>query len=167
MVLRPYHQKNDGKSVPLYAAGIYHPPKVDIIPKLYHPFRKERISLKNLFCPVDKSGFLHGAGNRTRLNQGSPRSSPRRRRSSASHFMGSSPVLSCGNIKEEAIGLLFYFWCGQQDSNLHACALEPKGDVTLVKVYDQEKSILRKKQSTVSSGCSYTLAHYCKPCAFC
>ena len=26
------------------------------------------------------------------------------------------------------------FWCGQQDSNLHASAVEPKGDVTLVKV---------------------------------
>ncbi len=26
--------------------SIYHPPQVDIIPKVYHPFRKERISLK-------------------------------------------------------------------------------------------------------------------------
>ena len=26
------------------------------------------------------------------------------------------------------------FWCGQQDSNLHASAVEPKGDVTLVNV---------------------------------
>ena len=40
-------RKHDIISVPSYAAGIYHPPKVDIISKIYHPFRKERISLKN------------------------------------------------------------------------------------------------------------------------
>ena len=34
--------------------------------------------------------------------------------------------------KEKPEGLSF--WCGQQDSNLHAYAMEPKGDVTLVKV---------------------------------
>ena len=39
--------KRDIISVPSYAIGIYHPPKVDIISKIYHPFRKERISLKN------------------------------------------------------------------------------------------------------------------------
>ena len=43
--------------------------KCDIISKIYHPFRKERISLqKNLFCLFDKRDFLHGAddGARTR-----------------------------------------------------------------------------------------------------
>ena len=35
------------KFVPLYAVGIYHRTKCDIIPKVYHPFRQERISLKN------------------------------------------------------------------------------------------------------------------------
>ena len=30
-----------------YMRSIYHPPQVDIIPKVYHPFRKGRISLKN------------------------------------------------------------------------------------------------------------------------
>ena len=40
-------RKHDIISVPSYAIGIYHPPKVDIISKIYHPFRKERISLKN------------------------------------------------------------------------------------------------------------------------
>ena len=40
-------RKHDIISVPSYAAGIYHPPKVDIISKIYHPFRQERISLKN------------------------------------------------------------------------------------------------------------------------
>ena len=39
-------RKYDIISVPSYAGGIYHPPKADIIPKVYHPFRKERISLK-------------------------------------------------------------------------------------------------------------------------
>ena len=39
-------RKHDIISVPSYAAGIYHPPKVDIISKIYLPFRKERISLK-------------------------------------------------------------------------------------------------------------------------
>ena len=38
--------KYDIISVPSYAKGIYHPPQVDIILKVYHPFRKERISLK-------------------------------------------------------------------------------------------------------------------------
>ena len=40
-------RKHDIISVPSYAAGIYHPPQVDIISKIYHPFRQERISLKN------------------------------------------------------------------------------------------------------------------------
>ena len=39
-------RKHDIISVPSYDEGIYHPPKVDIISKIYHPFRKERISLK-------------------------------------------------------------------------------------------------------------------------
>ena len=38
--------KHDIISVPSYAVGIYHPPKVGIISKIYHPFREERISLK-------------------------------------------------------------------------------------------------------------------------
>ena len=40
-------RKHDIISVPPYAEGIYHRTKCDIIPKVYHPFRKERISLKN------------------------------------------------------------------------------------------------------------------------
>ena len=40
-------RKHDIISVPSYATGIYHPPQVDIISKIYHPFRQERISLKN------------------------------------------------------------------------------------------------------------------------
>ena len=40
-------RKHDIISVPSYAAGIYHPPQVDIVSKIYHPFRQERISLKN------------------------------------------------------------------------------------------------------------------------
>ena len=39
-------RKHDIISVPSYAEGIYHPPKVGIISKIYHPFRTERISLK-------------------------------------------------------------------------------------------------------------------------
>ena len=39
-------RKHDIISVPSYAVGIYHPPKVGIISKIYHPFREERISLK-------------------------------------------------------------------------------------------------------------------------
>ena len=38
-------RKHDIISVPSYAEGIYHPPKVDIISKIYHPFQRERISL--------------------------------------------------------------------------------------------------------------------------
>ena len=40
-------RKHDIISVPSYATGIYHRTKCDIIPKIYHPFRQERISLKN------------------------------------------------------------------------------------------------------------------------
>ena len=39
-------RKNDIISVLWYAEDIYHPLKADIISKIYHPFRKERISLK-------------------------------------------------------------------------------------------------------------------------
>ena len=38
-------RKYDIISVPSYAEGIYHPREVDIISKIYHPFRQERISL--------------------------------------------------------------------------------------------------------------------------
>ena len=31
-----------------YAVGIYHRAKCDIISKIYHPFRQERISLKKV-----------------------------------------------------------------------------------------------------------------------
>jgi len=47
--------------------SIYHPPQVDIIPKVYHPFRKERISLKNdKFLP--KLVVFHGSPCWTRTN---------------------------------------------------------------------------------------------------
>ena len=42
-------------------------------------------------------------------------------------------VLSGPNKKRRQLPPLF-IWCGQQDSNLHALAVEPKGDVTLVNV---------------------------------
>ena len=38
--------KHDIISVPSYATGIYHPLEADIISKIYHPFREERISCK-------------------------------------------------------------------------------------------------------------------------
>ena len=40
--------KYDIISVPSYAEGIYHRSQSDIISKIYHPFRKERISLKKV-----------------------------------------------------------------------------------------------------------------------
>ena len=39
-------RKHDIISVPSYATGIYHRSQSDIISKIYHPFRQERISLK-------------------------------------------------------------------------------------------------------------------------
>ena len=54
-------RKHDIISVPSYAAGIYHPPQVDIISKIYHPFRQERISLKNDKF-LSKLVVFHGAG---------------------------------------------------------------------------------------------------------
>ena len=52
-------RKHDIISVPPYAEGIYHPPKVDIISKIYHPFRKERISLKKVtFVCLTKVTFF-------------------------------------------------------------------------------------------------------------
>ena len=52
-------RKHDIISVPSYAAGIYHPPKVDIISKIYHPFRQERISSKKVpFVYQTKGTFL-------------------------------------------------------------------------------------------------------------
>ena len=57
-------RKHDIISVPSYAAGIYHPPQVDIISKIYHPFRQERISLKNDKF-LSKLVVFHGAGKRT------------------------------------------------------------------------------------------------------
>ena len=51
-------RKCDIISVPQYAAGIYHPLKVDIISKIYHPFRKERILLKKSLLSEDKRDFF-------------------------------------------------------------------------------------------------------------
>ena len=55
-------RKHDIISVPSYAAGVYHPPQVDIISKIYHPFRQERISLKNDKFPSKLVVFHGGAG---------------------------------------------------------------------------------------------------------
>ena len=46
-------RKHDIISVPSYAAGIYHPPQVDIISKIYHPFRQELAD----YPEVDRSGL--------------------------------------------------------------------------------------------------------------
>ena len=54
-------RKHDIISIPSYAEGIYHPPQVDIISKIYHPFRQERISLKNDKF-LSKLVVFHGAG---------------------------------------------------------------------------------------------------------
>ena len=58
-----YDKPYDIISVPSFAAGIYHPPKVDIISKIYHPFRMERISLKKALLA---KCFFHGALEGTR-----------------------------------------------------------------------------------------------------
>ena len=56
-------RKHDIISVPSYAAGIYHRTKCDIISKIYHPFRQERISLKkalafaSAFFMAEEKGF--------------------------------------------------------------------------------------------------------------
>ena len=55
-------RKHDIISVPSYVIDIYHPPKVDIISKIYHPFRKERISLKNDKFLSKLAVFLVGEG---------------------------------------------------------------------------------------------------------
>ena len=57
-------RKHDIISVPSYAEGIYHRTKCDIIPKVYHPFRQERISLKNDKF-LSKLVVFHGTGDRT------------------------------------------------------------------------------------------------------
>ena len=58
-------RKHDIISVPSYAAGIYHPPQVDIISKIYHPFSEERISLKNDKF-LSKLVVFHGRSGETR-----------------------------------------------------------------------------------------------------
>ena len=76
---------------------------------------------------------LHFAPQREQ-NKGSPPSSRRRQQSTGLlQRMGSSPVFPQTKRKRGAMPL-FFFWCGRQDSNLHAFAEEPKGDVTLVNV---------------------------------
>ena len=60
-------RKHDIISVPSYAAGIYHPPQVDIISKINHPFRQERISLKNDKF-LSKLVVFHGRGSRNRTH---------------------------------------------------------------------------------------------------
>ena len=62
---------------------------------------------------------------------------------------------------------LFFFGAGNRTRTCTLLAVEPKGDVTLVKVYDHEKRTPRHRQSIITSGCSYTLAHNFKSCAFC
>ena len=39
-------------------------------------------------------------------------------------------------------------WCARQDLNLHACAMEPKGDVTLVKGLTQPECFIIALQNT-------------------
>ena len=55
--------KYDIISVPSYAEGIYHRTKCDIISKIYHPFRQERISLKkHAFVRRTKACFFMEQG---------------------------------------------------------------------------------------------------------
>ena len=68
---------------------------------------------------------LHFAPQREQ-NKGSPPSSRRRQQSTGLlQRMGSSPVFPQTKRKRGAMPL-FFFWCGRQDSNLHAFAEEPK-----------------------------------------
>ena len=57
-------RKHDIISVPSYAAGIYHPPQVDIISKIYHPFRRGTDIIEKSTC--NGRCFFHGRGTRTR-----------------------------------------------------------------------------------------------------
>ena len=51
-------RKHDIISVPSYAAGVHHRPKVDITQVVRITFRKERITQKSLFCLPTKETFL-------------------------------------------------------------------------------------------------------------
>ena len=52
-------RKHEIISVPSYAKGIYHRTKCDIISKIYHPFRRERISLQKARRSVLFACMLH------------------------------------------------------------------------------------------------------------
>ena len=98
-------RKHDIISVPSYAAGIYHPPQVDIISKIYHPFRQERISLKNDKF-LSKLVVFHGGVGGIRLHffaawrknhSGRQRARCRRDMPPAYHDRTSNPFLSAIN----------------------------------------------------------------------
>ena len=63
--------KYDIISVPVIREA-YITREADIISKIYHPFREERISLKKPLLSVDKSGFFLGAGGGGRTRTLSP-----------------------------------------------------------------------------------------------
>ena len=61
--------KYDIISVPSYAEGIYHPPEVGIISKIYHLFRKGTdIIEKSHLCPRTKVTFFCGVSNGVRTH---------------------------------------------------------------------------------------------------
>ena len=120
------------------AEGVHHGRSLHHARSAHH-VPKERITQKSLICLVNKSGFFVGAGNRTRFafsplekimewfpSSRKPATRPRR----VAFRWVRVLFFSIRNIKEEAFGLLFYIWCGQQDSNLHGRPLEPKSNVS-------------------------------------
>ena len=61
----------------------------------------------------------------------------------------------------------FLIWCGQQDSNLHAYAMEPKGDVTLVKVLGticSTRTLFERVYFCVGTAMSEKNAKWKNPC---
>ena len=116
------------------------------LPRSVHPILKA-LSRKDFSVKIKRTklrnciivSFVYGAGNRTRFafsplekimewfpSSRKPATRPRR----VAFRWVRVLFFSIRNIKEEAFGLLFYIWCGQQDSNLHGRPLEPKSNVS-------------------------------------
>ena len=138
-------RKHDIISVPSYAEGIYHPfPRGTDITEKSHLCQWTKVT----FFVVRATGLdLHFLSPQwgkkidvaTSFWTGSSKCPP-----DTCIEMGSSPVFHT-NKKSTPKGC-FSYWCGQQDSTLHALAVEPKGNVTLVMV--------------LMYGCLLTFPHY-------
>ncbi len=139
-------RQHDRISVPYYSLKANITREADIMPKAYHPFRQERISLQKGTC--FRKCLFAGAGDGT---------FPRAEKQSTGLFFAaslppfSSPISQYDHTKNGSPGQAgrSIFWCGRWDLNPHVYGWT-----------QAPQACLSTYSSTPASGAFWTLDYY-------